>query len=110
MVAGVDFDGADYKCVDFSNLNLRLPRYAPFQTAVCRHFGFEAKAFQFSSIADIIEGERDGSVIAGTHSGKSLPCQAVPVVKESAICLGICSMLALMLEHVGFLWPLQSEH
>jgi superfamily II DNA helicase RecQ len=109
MVAGEDFDDADYKCVDFSKLNLRLPRYAPFQTALCRHFGFEAKAFQFSSIADIIEGEKDGSVIAETDSGKSLPCQAVPVVKESAICLVFCPMLALMLEHVGFLWQLQSQ-
>jgi superfamily II DNA helicase RecQ len=107
--AGVDFDVADYERVDFTKLNLDLPRYAPIRADVRRHFGFEPKAFQVSAIADIIEGEKDVFVIAGTNSGKSLLYQAVPVVKESAICLVICPTLALMSDQVGILWPLQSQ-
>jgi len=110
MAAGVDFDVADYECLDFTKLNLDLPRYAPIHAAVQHHFGFEPKAFQVSTIADIIEGEKDVFVIAGTNSGKSLLYRAVPVVKESAICLVIYSTLALMLDQVGILWPLQIQH
>jgi superfamily II DNA helicase RecQ len=88
--AGVDFDVGDYDRVDSTMLNLDSLRDAPIRGAVPRHFGLEPKTFQVSAIADVIEGEKDVFVIAGTNSGKSLLYQVVPVVKESAICVVTC--------------------
>ena len=70
---------------------------------VCRKvkntFGFQPYKWQAAVILDILK-RVDVAVHAGISSGKSLPFQAIPIVKLGAIVLLVSPTIALMEDQV----------
>ena len=62
--------------------------------------GIVPKSWQISVMLDVVYTRKDVVVSAGTGSGKSLPYQLIPFIKEDAIVLVILPTIALMYDQV----------
>ena len=60
------------------------------------------KLWQISVMINAVYTFKDVVVSAGTGSGKSLPYQLIPLIKENAIVLVILPMIALMNDQVRY--------
>ncbi len=58
------------------------------------------KPWQFSVMINTVYKKKDVVISAGTRSGKSLPYQLIPFIKEEAIVLVVLPTIALMTDQV----------
>ncbi len=73
-------------------------------TTICRMIKEKVdiipKPWQVNAMIDMVYKRKDVVISAGTRSGKSLPYQLIPLIKEEAIVLVVLPTIALMTDQV----------
>ena len=60
------------------------------------------KSWQVIAMIDMIHNKKNGVILAGTCSGKSLPYQLIPLIKDGVIVLDVLLIIILITDHVCF--------
>lgn len=73
-----------------------LANYKKICRAIQENFEYQSELWQAAVIIDIVYGQKNVMVSAGTEEGKSLIYQLVPLINPGAIVLTITPIIALM--------------
>ena len=85
--------------VDTKGTKTTTPGFDRIRRKVKDKFGIQPYRWQTSVVLDILDGS-DVALSAGTSAGKSLPYQAIPVIRPHAIVLVVSPTIALMEDQV----------